>query len=152
MTAERAPRPSQGPGQGQVNGTDTDALSQVIDAISQNQSRGTVDDTISCSVRDSGEDTSEQHEEIHHTCQRVSPQLLLDVHAVDAPRRGRDHEACAKVEPPMQVRSDYSQRDVFRPEDEAFVLSPLPEGERLMFDREGGEVDRATTIVRYAPD
>ncbi|WP_346765544.1 cupin domain-containing protein [Thioalkalivibrio sp. XN8] len=38
-----------------------------------------------------------------------------------------------------------------RPGDEYFVPSPLPGVERLMLDREGGEVARATSIVRYAP-
>lgn len=51
----------------------------------------------------------------------------------------------------MQIRSDYSQRAVVRPGDEAFVASPLAGVERLLLDREGGEVARATTIVRYAP-
>lgn len=50
----------------------------------------------------------------------------------------------------MQVRSDYSQRTVVRPGDEAFVPSPLVGVDRLILHREGGEVARATTIVRYA--
>lgn len=51
----------------------------------------------------------------------------------------------------LQIRSDYATRAVVRPGDEAFVPSPLAGVERLMLDREGGEVARATTIVRYAP-
>lgn len=51
----------------------------------------------------------------------------------------------------LQIRSDYSKRVVVRPGDEAFVASPLVGVERLMLDRVGGEVARATTIVRYAP-
>jgi anti-sigma factor ChrR (cupin superfamily) len=51
----------------------------------------------------------------------------------------------------MQIRSDFHERVVVRPGDEQFVPSPLPGVERLMLDREGGEVARATSIVRYAP-
>lgn len=51
----------------------------------------------------------------------------------------------------MQIRSDFTQRTVLRPGEESFVPSPLPGVTRLMLDREGGEVARATTIVRYEP-
>lgn len=51
----------------------------------------------------------------------------------------------------MQIRSDFSQRVVLRPGEESFVPSPLAGVTRLMLDREGGEVARATTIVRYEP-
>lgn len=51
----------------------------------------------------------------------------------------------------MQIRSDFTQRAVLRPGEESFVPSPLPGVTRLMLDREGGEVARATTIVRYEP-
>jgi anti-sigma factor ChrR (cupin superfamily) len=51
----------------------------------------------------------------------------------------------------LRVRADYTARAVVRPGEEAFVPSPLPGVERMMLDREGGEVARATTIVRYAP-
>jgi len=51
----------------------------------------------------------------------------------------------------LHIRSDYGKREVVRPGDQAFVPSPLPGVERLMLEREGGEVARATTIVRYAP-
>lgn len=50
----------------------------------------------------------------------------------------------------MQIRANYHLQAVVRPGDEAFVASPLPGVTRLMLDREGGEVARATTIVRYA--
>ena len=50
----------------------------------------------------------------------------------------------------MQIRSDISQRAVVLPGEEQFVPSPLPGVDRLMLDRAGGEVARATTIVRYA--
>jgi anti-sigma factor ChrR (cupin superfamily) len=51
----------------------------------------------------------------------------------------------------LQIHSDYTKRAVVRPGDEAFVPSPLAGVDRLMLDRQGGEVARATTIVRYAP-
>lgn len=51
----------------------------------------------------------------------------------------------------LQIRSDYTERAVVRKGDEAFVPSPLAGVERLMLEREGGEVARATSIVRYAP-
>ena len=50
----------------------------------------------------------------------------------------------------MQIRSDFSQRAVLLPGEEQFVASPLPGVDRLMLDRVGGEVARATSIVRYA--
>ena len=49
----------------------------------------------------------------------------------------------------MQINADFSKRVVIRPGDVAFVPSPLPGVERMMLDRIGGEVARATTIVRY---
>jgi anti-sigma factor ChrR (cupin superfamily) len=51
----------------------------------------------------------------------------------------------------LQIRSDFAARAVVRPGDEPFVASPMAGVERLMLDRDGGEVARATTIVRYAP-
>jgi anti-sigma factor ChrR (cupin superfamily) len=49
------------------------------------------------------------------------------------------------------IRSDFRLREVVRPGDAPFVPSPLPGVERLMLDRVGDEVGRATSIVRYAP-
>lgn len=51
----------------------------------------------------------------------------------------------------MDIRSDFNARAVVLPGEESFVPSPLAGVERLMLDRVGGEVARATTIVRYAP-
>jgi anti-sigma factor ChrR (cupin superfamily) len=51
----------------------------------------------------------------------------------------------------MQLRHDLSQRVVVRPGDDAFVPSPQVGVERLMLDRDGDEVGRATSLVRYAP-
>lgn len=52
----------------------------------------------------------------------------------------------------LEIRSDFNQRFVVKPEDYKWVPSPMPGVERMMLDRIGGEVARATTIVRYAPN
>ncbi|MEO3864272.1 cupin domain-containing protein [Rheinheimera fenheensis] len=51
----------------------------------------------------------------------------------------------------MQVNSDFSRRVVVLPGDYQFVDSPLAGVRRMMLDRAGNEVARATSIVRYAP-
>lgn len=51
----------------------------------------------------------------------------------------------------MQINSDFSQRVVIHPEQYQFVDSPLAGVSRMMLDRAGNEVARATSIVRYAP-
>lgn len=51
----------------------------------------------------------------------------------------------------MQVRADFSQRVVLRPQDMEWVDSPQPGVQRVLLDRIGGEVARATSLVRYAP-
>lgn len=50
----------------------------------------------------------------------------------------------------MLIRADISRREVVRPGEETWFSSPLPGVKRLMFDRDGGEVARATSLVRYA--
>jgi anti-sigma factor ChrR (cupin superfamily) len=52
----------------------------------------------------------------------------------------------------MQLRSDFSTREVVHPGDEDWRASPMPGVDRMMLDRVGDEVARATTIVRYAPN
>ena len=51
----------------------------------------------------------------------------------------------------MRVNADFSRRVVVRPEDYEWVDSPMPGVERMMLDRVGDEVARATSLVRYAP-
>jgi anti-sigma factor ChrR (cupin superfamily) len=51
----------------------------------------------------------------------------------------------------MRINADFSQRAVVRPGDVAWVPSPMAGVERIMLDRIGDEVARATSIVRYAP-
>lgn len=50
----------------------------------------------------------------------------------------------------MQVNSDFSRRVVVLPEQYHFIDSPLAGVSRMMLDRAGAEVARATSIVRYA--
>ncbi|NVK57124.1 MAG: cupin domain-containing protein [Alteromonadaceae bacterium] len=49
----------------------------------------------------------------------------------------------------MQVNSDFSQRVVVLPEDYHYIPSPLNGVSRMMLDRAGEEVARATSIVHY---
>lgn len=50
----------------------------------------------------------------------------------------------------MQLNSDFSKRVVIRPQQYSFIDSPLAGVSRIMFERAGDEVARATSIVRYA--
>ena len=52
----------------------------------------------------------------------------------------------------MRVNDDFSQRVVVRPDEYQWIASPMPGVERMMLDRIGNEIARATTIVRYAPN
>jgi anti-sigma factor ChrR (cupin superfamily) len=53
---------------------------------------------------------------------------------------------------PMKINADLSQRAVVYSEDLPWVDSPLPGVQRRMLERDGEEVARATSVVRYAPD
>jgi anti-sigma factor ChrR (cupin superfamily) len=52
----------------------------------------------------------------------------------------------------VRLNDDFSQRVVIRPDDYEWVDSPMPGVERMMLDRIGDEVARATSLVRYAPN
>lgn len=52
----------------------------------------------------------------------------------------------------LRLNADFSERVVIAPDDYQWVSSPMPGVERMMLDRIGDEVARATTIVRYAPN
>ena len=52
----------------------------------------------------------------------------------------------------MNLNADLNEKATARIGDLAWQPSPLKGVERRMLDREGGEVARATTIVRYAPE
>ncbi|GFE48365.1 cupin [Roseobacter cerasinus] len=51
----------------------------------------------------------------------------------------------------MELNSDFSSRVVVHSEQLEWQASPIKGVDRRMLDRIGGEVARATTIVRYAP-
>lgn len=51
----------------------------------------------------------------------------------------------------MRINADFTQRVVVHPGDVAWTPSPMTGVERRMLDRIGGEVARATSLVRYAP-
>ncbi|QIA64938.1 cupin [Vibrio astriarenae] len=50
------------------------------------------------------------------------------------------------------INADFEKRVVIRPEDYQWFSSPMPGVERMPLDRVGGEVARATSIVRYKPN
>jgi len=50
----------------------------------------------------------------------------------------------------MHLNADFSKRVVVHPEDYKWVDSPSAGVERMMLDRIGGEVARATSLVRFA--
>lgn len=52
----------------------------------------------------------------------------------------------------MDLRSDFSKRELVHAPQVEWLASPMPGVDRRMLDRIGGEVARATTIVRYAPN
>jgi anti-sigma factor ChrR (cupin superfamily) len=52
----------------------------------------------------------------------------------------------------MNINADLGRRAVVYSEDLPWVDSPLPGVQRRMLERDGGEVARATSIVRYAPN
>ncbi len=52
----------------------------------------------------------------------------------------------------MELNANFSERVVVHSEQVDWVASPMAGVDRRMLDRIGGEVARATTIVRYAPN
>src|SRR5215813_2578302 len=51
----------------------------------------------------------------------------------------------------MEINADFTQRAAVHAARLDWVRSPMPGVERRLLDRIGGEVARATSIVRYAP-
>lgn len=51
-----------------------------------------------------------------------------------------------------RLNADFSERVVIRPDQYQWLPSPMPGVTRMMLDRIGDEVARATSIVRYAPN
>jgi anti-sigma factor ChrR (cupin superfamily) len=56
------------------------------------------------------------------------------------------------TEPFLRLRDEFGQRERVLPADHAWVPSPMAGVDRMMLDRIGGEVARATSLVRYAPN
>lgn len=52
----------------------------------------------------------------------------------------------------MRLRADFGERVAVLPDHYDWVDSPVPGVKRMMLDRIGDEVARATSIVRYEPD
>ncbi|MEP2532663.1 cupin domain-containing protein [Shimia sp.] len=52
----------------------------------------------------------------------------------------------------MELNADFGTRVVIESDQLDWSASPMPGVDRRMLDRIGGEVARATSIVRYAPD
>jgi anti-sigma factor ChrR (cupin superfamily) len=52
----------------------------------------------------------------------------------------------------MRLNADFDQDIVVRESDYKWVASPMPGVDRMMLDRIGDEVARATSLVRYAPN
>ena len=50
----------------------------------------------------------------------------------------------------MELNADFTRNVIVRPADNDWVASPMPGVDRMMLDRIGDEVARATSIVRYA--
>lgn len=50
------------------------------------------------------------------------------------------------------INASFDERVVIQPSQYQWVDSPMPGVERMMLDRVGGEVARATSLVRYAPN
>jgi quercetin dioxygenase-like cupin family protein len=82
-------------------------------------------------------------------------QMKIEVDASLAARRGiRPHavsRARRQQEKSMELNADFKQRAVVHAATLAWTASPMPGVDRRMLDRIGGEVARATSIVRYAP-
>ena len=51
-----------------------------------------------------------------------------------------------------RLNADFDKRVVITPDDYNWVDSPMPGVERMMLDRIGDEVARATSLVRYEPN
>jgi anti-sigma factor ChrR (cupin superfamily) len=62
--------------------------------------------------------------------------------------------ACShlKGEEPMELNANFNERVAIHTDGVAWTPSPIPGVDRRMFDRIGGEIARATSIVRYAPN
>ena len=68
------------------------------------------------------------------------------------PNFNGQHSLKSERDPDMELNSDFSERVVIHSDVLEWQASPMKGVDRRMLDRIGGEVARATTIVRYAPN
>lgn len=55
----------------------------------------------------------------------------------------------AIIDTSIELNADFAARIVIQPNDYVWETSPMPGVERMKFDRIGGEIARATSLVRY---
>jgi anti-sigma factor ChrR (cupin superfamily) len=60
------------------------------------------------------------------------------------------HPYCFKIGLIMEILANFEQRAIVHSTSLAWLASPMPDVDRRPLDRVGGEVARATSIVRYA--
>ncbi len=59
--------------------------------------------------------------------------------------------ALSRLKKQMQINTDYSQKIAINSTEMNWVESPMPGVDRKMLERDGDEIAKATSIVRYAP-
>lgn len=60
-------------------------------------------------------------------------------------------EPLTRAQTDIQLNADWSKRCAIQSHDLPWVASPSPLVQRRLLERDGGEVARATSVVRYAP-
>ena len=60
-------------------------------------------------------------------------------------------EPLTRAQTDIQINADWSQRCAIQSHDLPWLPSPSPLVQRRLLERDGGEVARATSVVRYAP-
>ena len=76
----------------------------------------------------------------------IDPKAATTARADQAPATATEATAAE-----MEIRADFSKPVFVTTADYQWVPSPMPGVERMMLDRLGEEVARATSLVRYAP-
>ena len=61
----------------------------------------------------------------------------------------RDRHHMAIIDTSIELNADFAARIVIQPNDYVWETSPMPGVERMKFDCIGGEIARATSLVRY---
>jgi anti-sigma factor ChrR (cupin superfamily) len=63
-----------------------------------------------------------------------------------------DQNTAVPLPEDFQVHADFEKRVVSKPEDYLWTPSPMPGVEQVILDRIGGDMVRATTVLRYTPN